>query len=102
MIKLCGEQSRSDEYVKQIQSNISALNNIIDSINSGCLSLNNGIDDISKYLYSAGFSLFGKTENKKTRCKFKSPWFTNENLIVRKDSRLSHRKYELLSTFADT
>ena len=72
------EQSRSDEYVDQINSNISSFNDIIDSIISGDIHLNTDIKGISKCMYSTEFSLFGKTVKKHSSRNFKSQWFNRE------------------------
>ena len=83
------EQSRSDQYVDQINSNISSFNDIIDSIISGDIHLNTDIKCISKCMYSTEFSLFGKTVKKHSSRNFKSQWFNRECFTARKEYKLS-------------
>ena len=96
--KLIWDPSRAQEFKEKMQLETRALNNIVDGIISNNAVLSSGIDSFADVLYSQAFSVFGASksvnQNKtKYNRKFKSPWYTQQCEIARRELQSANRAF---------
>ncbi|MCG8046841.1 MAG: hypothetical protein N0E48_14600 [Candidatus Thiodiazotropha endolucinida] len=96
--RLKWDESKSDEFVQQMASNTSTLNNIVDRIVSSECDFNQGVSDFVNVLYTTSFQIYGTSKpigrvNKTRSRKYKSPWFTNECELARRELKRANKIY---------
>lgn len=97
------DDDKVNDFKETLNSNVEQLNCIVDQITNSDLNINKGIDNFADTLYNATFSVFGQTKHfrrvkpDRTR-KFKSPWFTPDCEIARRELKSANRAYRRLKS----
>ena len=97
--KLIWDDSKLSTFRDRIFSEINSFNTIVDKTVSSEIDINQGVNNFAELLYTTTFSICGITKqcggvNNRTPRKYKSPWFTMECEIARRELKCANREYK--------
>lgn len=96
---LMWDDSKLTTFKDRISSEINSFNTIVDKTVSSEYDINQGVNSFAELLYTTTFSIYGITKqcggvNNRTARKYKSPWFTTECELARREIKCANREFK--------